>query len=774
MATLRAIATRFVIAGVTHAVRETTRLGRAIETFARSAGRAIGTFSAGAGRHIASVTKALAKISFKGMLVGGKLAFAGLGAAALGAAAKFGVISAKAKSVTDEITDYLRKIETLSKTTGESVSDIAALNYTADLNGGDADELLPTLGTIADSFGEIRRSIEDADAAYAKTGTWTKRGLIAAIRTGDSNAASGIIASAVAAREGSMTGIQDRQAGIYADIQKTARGGKDWRRAINAGMSERDVSAYMSRRRLALVAEYKSLEEAKKRVEDGMGPAGEALRRLEEVGLDMDKALKGGVDTLYALADALDRIPDSNEKLGIAQQLFGEDAGAKNLALLQGGRAAIERNRREMERYGAMPTEEDTARGADLKKSEGRRSMALQGVKLELHRGIAPLMEEANDQLAEWLVRNRTAITSMVQETFLAARTIFYDVLKFLEGNTDYESAFFAKAAAVFKFARKVVVAITVIAAEAMTEVGEILSGADSNWAWLNHVRDAFLWIKALAIDAFAVITGSGQAVNFEWLNTARTMFDDFMKHLKAAWEMFRKVLDGIHAAVKPVLSFFNTDLTTAVLFVAMLKFSGILKAIALAGSGLLGIFRPALTGIGAAAMAAATKIGLIGAAFTAAYVGSQMVAGFLADQFVKREEAIQDKIAELMKVRDQAYIEDKYSKIKDPEQRRRFQKGLGFNYYSGKLASEQRDEDIALFNSGQVRVIGRDYDKPMTDEEKARAGAMHRALQERQGAGKIFNVNLSLGGKTTSMFGAGDPAVVAELERLERAGGNY
>lgn len=774
MATLRSIATRFVITGVTHLARETTRIGRLFASAASTAGTAIASFSRASVRHIGTVTRALAGISFRGLTLGGKLAFGGLAAAAVGAATKIGLISVAAKKMTDEISEYLRRLDTLAKTTGESVGDIAALSYTADLNGGDADELLPTLGTIADSFGEIRRSIEDADAAYAKTKDWTAKGLIAAITTGDSNAASGIISAAVAAREGSMTGIQDRQAGIYSDIQKTARGGKDWRRAIDAGISERDVSNFMSRRRLALVAEYKSLEEAKKRVEDGMGPAGEALRRLEEVGLDMDKALKGGVDTLYALADALDRIPDSNEKLGIAQQLFGEDAGAKNLALLQGGRAAIEKNRREMERYGALPTEEDAARGAALKKSETRRGMAFQGLELEVHRGLSPLMEETNNELAEWLARNRTTIAGMIQETFVAVRTVFYDVLKFIEGNTDYESAIFKKGAAILKWSRKVIVAISEIASAAMTEVGNILSGADSNWAWLNNVRDAFLWIKALAIDAFAVITGSGQAVNFEWLNTARAMFDDFMKHLREAWDMFRKVLDGIHTAVKPVLSFFNTDILTATLFVGMLKFTGILSGLAILGRGLLGIFRPALSGIGSLAALMAGKVGLIGTAFVAAYAASQMVAGYLADKFVERETAVQDKIAELMKVRDQAYIEDKYSKIKDPEQRRRFQKGLGFNYYSGKLASEQRDEDIALFNSGQVRVIGRDYDKPMTDEEKARAGAMHRALQERQGAGKIFNVNLSLGGKTTSMFGAGDPAVVAELERLERAGGNY
>ncbi|CAN7330209.1 hypothetical protein [Neorhizobium tomejilense] len=775
MATIRQIATRFTVAGLGHVHTATTRFGELVSNGARTAGTAIRNFSSGSVRHIGTVSKAIARVSFKAMLTGGKLAFVGLGTAAVGAAAKIGLISLAAKKATDEMADYLRKLDTLSKQSGESVENIATLRFAAEQNGGDPDELLPTLGTIADQFGEIRKSIEDADAAYNKTSNWSKIGLIAAIKTGDADAASEIISAADAARTGSLTGISDRQAKILQDVQATARGGTVWNRGIASGMSERDLDAAMSRRRLALVTEYKSLEEARKKVEDGFGPTGEALRELEDVGLDMDMALKGGVDTLYALADALDKIPDSNRKLGIAQQLFGEDAGAKNLALLEGGRAAIDRYRRGMEDVSALPTKEDTERGTSLKRSEGRRDMALQGVKLDINRGLSPLMEETNDQLAGWLSRNRTTIAKMVQETFVAVRTVFYDVLKFIEGNDDYQSALFKKGADILKWSRQVIVAVSSIASTTMLEVQKVLSGVDSDWGWLNRVRDAFGWIKALAVDAFSVVTG-GQAVNFGWMNEAKAAFTDFMKHVREAWAMFRSVLDGIHAAIKPVLDLFGKDITTAVLFLAMLRFTGILKGVALLGRGLLGIFTPALAGIGTAAAAAAGSVGLITAGFAAAYVASQKLVGYMADQIVEGESKIQDLIAARAKLEDAAYLEKKFASLPDSESKRRFQKyNLGKGYYSGvKLESDQRREDIASYNAGKVQIISSEYGKEATDDEKALAGRWQRGAQERQGVGKVFNVNLSLGGKSAKLSGEGDDGFVAELERMGRSGGNY
>lgn len=774
MAGIREIATRFTLQGLAQIRTTTQRIRDLVVDAARRAGDSVKGFAGTSVRHIGTVTKAVAGISFKGLVAGSKLAFLGIGTAAAASAAKIGLISLAAKKATDEMSEYLRKLDTLSKQTGESVSDIATLQFAAGQNGGDPDELLPTLGTIADQFGAVRKSIEDADAAYGKTGSWTRRGLIAAIRTGDANAASEIISSAAAARTGSLTGIADRQAGIYRDIQATARGGAAWNRGLEAGMSERDLDAYMSRRRLALVAEYKSLEEAKNRVEEGFGPTGEALRELEEVGLDMDAALKGGVDTLYALADALDKIPDSNRKLGIAQQLFGEDAGAKNLALLEGGRAAIDRYRREMESFGAVPTQEDGERGTSLKRSEGRRYMAFQGVKLEVNRGLSPLMEETNDQLAGWLSRNRMTIAQMIQETFIAVRTVFYDILKFIEGNTDYESAIFKKGAVILAWSRKVIVAVSQIASVTFGEISKILSGMDSDWAWLNRIRDAFLLIKSFAVDAYSVITG-GNAADFDWLNTARDYVVDFFEHLKEAWGMFKKVLDGIHAAIKPVLDFFGKDILTAALFLGMLRFSGILKVITTGVSGLIGLagrllpaFTPAFAGIGAAAAAVATKVGLIGAAFLAAWKAGEWIGGKLAEPFVEAENKIQDTIAATMKARDQAYLRDKLAKA-SLDERIGILQNMGINTYGRKTRAQEAAETKAAADKyrSQYIIVGRDNP---SDADVVRGG---RALDRHPG--KTFNVNLSLGGKSGTLYGGPESeSLVSELERASRMGGNY
>lgn len=767
MAGIREIATRFTVQGYRQFRTTTTRVGTVVADTMRRAGDSVKSFASTSVRHITTVSKAVAGISFRALATSSKGALVGIGAAATVAAAKIGLVSLAAKSAAEETAEYLRKLDTLSKQTGESVGDIATLRFAAEQNGGDPDELLPTLGTIADSFGEIRQSIEDADEAYAKTSAWTRKGILASFRLRDGASAQGFIDEAAAARMGSLKGIEDRKAAIDSEIRATGRGGRAYQHAIRSGLSARETDAAMSARRLALVREFKELTAAEDQIKEGFGPAGKALEELKEVGLDMDRALKGGVDTLYALADALEKIPDSTHKLRLAQQLFGGDAGAKNLALLQGGRSAIDRYRAEMDSYGATPTKEDAERGTRLKQSEGRRGMALWGVKLAVGREVTPLMEETNDQLAAWLSRNRDMIADTIKTTFIAVRTVFYDVLKFLEGNTDYESAIFKKGAAILAWSRKMIVAISAIASTTFAEVGKILSGMDSNWEWLNRVRDAFVWIKKLAGDTFAVLTGK-DAKDFLWLNDLRDGARAFFTSLKEAWGMFKTVLDGIHAAIKPVLDLFGVNILTAALFLGMLRFSKILDGIVLLGRGLLGIFTPALAGIGGAAAASAKQIALIGTALLAAWKTGEWIGEKLAEPIKARANRTQETIAATMRAKDQAYLDKKFAGM-SAEQKRRYQKMLGYKYYTGKLESEQREEDIATFNKGGYSIIKPDGSEP-TDDDKARSVRMWRD----RNAGRVFNVNLSLGGKSATLFGQGDDAFVSELERNSRAGGNY
>ena len=759
MAAIREIATRWTLQGLAQVRTTTRRIRDLVADAARRAGDSVKGFASASVRHIGTVTKAAAGLTFKGLVRGSQLAFKGIGLAAVASAAKIGLISLAAKKATDEMAEYLRKLDTLSKQTGENVEDVATLRFAAEQNGGDPDELLPTLGTIADTFGEIRKSIEEADEAYEKTTSWSKRGMLAAFRTGSADTAQRLLDEAVTARLASLKGIENRKAAIDSLVRQTGRGGRLYENARRSGLSDRDTEVAMSRRRLALVREFKELMAAEEAIRDGFGPAGEALEELKEVGLDMDRALRGGTDTLYALADALEKIPDSNRKLGIAQQLFGGDAGAKNLALLEGGTAAIDRYRREMDSFGAVPTKEDAERGTNLKQSEGRRDMALQGVKLEVNRGLSPLMEETNDQLAGWLSRNRMVIAQMVQETFIAVRTVFYDILKFIEGNTDYESAIFKKGAAILAWSRKVIVAISEIASVTFGEVGKILSGLDSDWEWLNRVRDAFVWIKTLAEDAFSVLTGK-DAKDFLWLNDLRDGVRTFFASLKEAWGMFKNVLDGIHAAIKPVLDFFGKDILTAALFLGMLRFSGILGGIVAMGRGLLGIFTPALAGIGTAAALAAGKVALIAAAFIAAWKAGEWIGGKLAEPIVARATKTQETIAETMRLRDQAFMRDKLAKA-GLDERIGILQNMGVNTYGRKTKAQERAEMEAWAAKTPSRgfIIKPDGSEPTLEEQ-------YRSAQRWKG--RTTRLEVSLGGKVGTFFGG--PETESFLDSAERA----
>ncbi|QND41823.1 hypothetical protein HB770_04075 [Rhizobium leguminosarum bv. viciae] len=414
------------------------------------------------------------------------------------------------------------------------------------------------------------------------------------------------------------------------------------------------------------------------------------------------------------------------------------------MPVLLKGRAGIARYQAEKERYGGVETQADGERSTKLKRAELRRNDAIDGLKLSVAREISPLLEETNNQFAEWLAKNRLRIAQYVKETFVAVRAVLYDIGKLFEGKTDFDTALFKKGSAVIEWAKTTFASmkdfVIAVGGEIYTQFSKIFSGMDSDWAWLNKVRDAFLSIKSFASDAFAVLTG-GKAEDYTWLNDLAAGAKDFFAHLQEAWGMFRKVLDTLHSAIKPILSFFGTDVLTAALFVGMLRFSGILGGILAAGRGLLGVFGPALAGVGTAAAAAAGRVALIAGVLLGAWKLGEAIGNKLAEPIRERGEKRLETIAERMKLEDEVRFREKL-KTATPDEKIAMLNGRGYN--TGQITEyrrkKERDEYLKNF---QGVVIGGDGDP----DAQYRAAKMWEGRQ-----GSTFGtLNFSAGGKTVS-----------------------
>jgi hypothetical protein len=447
---------------------------------------------------------------------------------------------------------------------GMTVEEIQTLRGVFERQGVEADEVLPALADIGNEFKNIKDQIEAADKAYADTKGWNFRQFQAGLMgAGDALAAN------FEAGSGSFSGITDQKAIIEQRLRATREGEDVLRRE--------------------LVTSYKKLQADEEALKKSLGQQGEALFTLrDQGGLDIDKAIGGGMDGLYALSDAFKAVQDPATKLRVSMQLFGEDAGAKMVTVLDAGRKGIEDYRKEMARFGGTMTKTDAKLFADFKENSQRMMMAFKGVRLELARGILPLIMDSQAQLTEWLIQNRTWIAESMKTAFVQVRAFLLDIIDIWRGKRgDFRTGWLNSVGVYLLYAID-------LAGQLRDQLGLIFSGADSDWEWLNTVRDGFIAVKKFATDAFKVLTG-GQAETYKWLNTAKQKFDEFVvvlqnfwAKLQEAWQIFYGILEKVHAAFTSVLGLFSDiDPTVALMVLGFLKLSGFLT-LAVGGFGLL------------------------------------------------------------------------------------------------------------------------------------------------------------------------------------------
>jgi hypothetical protein len=621
------------------------------------------------GKSLKDLSKATAKVSFKSLEKGAKASFAAIGLAAAAATAKVIGLTAAAVKMTESSSDDLAALNQQSKETGVGIADLTTLRNISKSHGKGPDDLFSSLQNVAGSVREIERGLSNSGDAVVRARRFLQLSLPIAARAGDADTINTLIGQSQAAGNTNLEAVQWRMQRLEQRIRSIQSGpisGRLYQANVRNATDQVGLAA-MQRAQLQmispLIAEFQELTEVAKGLRESMGPAGRALEDLKDVGLDAQKVIGGGTGALLEIAGALEKIDDKAKKTEIVRGLFGDTAA---LPVLLEGRAGIARYQAEKERYGGVETQADGERSTRLKRAELRRNDAIDGLKLPVAREVSPLLEETNNQFAEWLAKNRERIATYVKETFVAVRAVLYDIGKLFEGRTDFDTALFKKGAAVIEWTKTTFATVkefvVSVGGEIYTQLTKIFSGMDSDWMWLNKVRDAFLAIKSFARDAFAVLTG-GKADDYTWLNDLAASAKNFFAHLQEAWGMFRKVLDTIHAAIKPILSFFGTDVLTAALFIGMLRFSGILGGILAAGRGLLGIFGPALAGVGGAAAAAAGQVALIAAALMGAWKLGEYIGGKLGQPIIDQHEKTNNMIAAAMKAQDEARFIERYKK---------------------------------------------------------------------------------------------------------------
>jgi len=553
----------------------------------------------------ASVT--VGRVGFGGLQKSAQTAFKGITVGAASAVAALAGVSAAAIKMSRDTSAEWDKISKQSRALGVSPEDLSVLGFAGAQEGVPGDEIVKGLAKIGNEFLGIRQKITEADDAFSSFRDNARKEGLLSYRMGDVQGLTSAGEAVGQARMSSLAGVQERQATLRDYI---ARAQPYENRNIQT-----QHFVHGLRRELA------ELEKAEVSIKRSFGPVGEALFGLEKYGLDVEKASKGGMEGLLALSDAMRRVEDPTQRLRFAIQLFGEDAGAKMVPLLEGGRSAIEDYRRELERLGGVVTSKDAQIGAAYSTASENFSRSIAGVRLAVAREVLPLLTESTDAMTEFLVRYRERIADVFKAGFVYVRNFITDIVDAFNGKrsgfkTGWLDVLFDK----LKTARAFI-------SDMYNEVRKLWSGENSRFEWLNKIRDGIQTAIKFVKDLYAILRGQS-ASEFKWLNDIRDQAKAFGADFTAALEMVKGVLSAIHALLEPIANLFGTNVTTMLLFVGMAKFIGLFGA-ATTAVGVLGKAIGALFAMGGGGALAKGIAGIATAAGATSAVGG--VAGGVA-----------------------------------------------------------------------------------------------------------------------------------------------
>ncbi|GMB82778.1 hypothetical protein NN6n1_35610 [Shinella zoogloeoides] len=769
MATTPEIKTRFTIDGMRQAVTGLRGFARTVSQVLSSAGRGgdplkstkkglsgatKGTKDLSKGLKNAkkdtdSLTKSVLKLGAKGTWGGVKLGAGGAALAIGGVKAKMTALSTAALKAAKDSAAALKSISIDAQRIGGSTSDVAVLGYAADLTGTDRDELITQISTLSNEFLTLRENIGKSYDAYSEflDSTAMQAGLAFKIggKAGFGQVVGGFVDENLEAMKASLIDAEWRIAQLDAEANSIG---------IRPTVVKAGDDVIGSARRLSAQYERQQLAEAVDAFKSAQSTQAQALFELEKYGIDLDRAAQGGVEGLLEISDAFQRIQDPSQKARVAMRLFGEDAGVRLIPLLNGGRKAIDEYRKTLENSGAIATRQDIVNAEDYSRAILNLKTATSGAQMTIGRALTPDLTKASQELTAWLIKSREEIAKAAVEAFRDTRVFAEDAVSLFGGNTDG-----IKTPWLDSVVQKTL-ALRAVWADVRKQVGLLWEGKNSDYAWINAIRDGLISIKDFAVDAWKVVSG-GDAVDFTWLNTARDYVVSFATRFQDAFGMLKDLVASLGEFFKPVLDYLGKDIMTVGLFLGMTRMIGLFSALT-AGAGLLfkalgGVFslagaavgavgglaggavgaagataaglRVALAGVGTALGGLTSAALLLGTTLAGAFLlGQQAAKLFMADTMAAYDKVIEGQAA-VIRANDEKYMREYLGRRDETSRDRRTaywkSQGILQGGWQGKSAAERnlenaQNSDIRIF--GQARYSGADAAARYKEDEETAA----------------------------------------------------
>lgn len=716
------------------------------------------------------------RVGFGGLQKSASTAFKGITIGAASAVVALASVSAAAIKMSRDTASEWDKLSKQSRSLGVSPEDLSVLGYAGAGEGVPGDEIVKGLAKIGSEFLGIRQQITAANDEFTALKANARKDATLSLRMGNVDGLKMAGEAVGQARMSSLAGVQERQATLRSYIQRAAP------------YENRNVrtQAFVHELRKQLA----ELEKAEAALKKSFGPVGEALFGLEKYGLDVEKASKGGMEGLLALSDAMQKVEDPTQRLRFAIQLFGEDAGAKMVPLLEGGRTAIEAYRKELERLGGVVSKKDTQIGEAYEASAENFRRSLGGIRMAVAREVLPLLTESTDAITEFMVRYRTQIAGLLKAGFVYARNLISDIISVFQGKrTGFKTPWLDTLFDKLKSARAFI-------GDMYSELKKLWDGENSRFEWLNAIRDGIQTAIKFVKDLYAVLRGQ-DAAEFKWLNDLRDQAKAFGVDFMAALEVVKSVLSYIKSLLEPLASFLNMDVTTMLLVIGMLKFIGVIgaatTAIGLLSKAVGGLFAMGgggalAKGIGAIATAAggASLAGGAGAAAGAAglslgakagVLGVAAVGGGIAGTYLGKKayeltgmqaaaDARFQKNAENWKILNDANFASNYAKWSKARQGN-FQRSQGINTKMG-MSLEERNP---LAMPGGLLDVWTSAGHRPPDPKKYMADPNFRPIPARE----TIDINLSANGKQLGQVWA-DPLNARKIKQgiysMQQSGG--
>lgn len=723
-----------------------------------------------------SASLSVGKVGFGGLKTGADAAFKTISIGAASAVAALATVSAAAIKMSKDTATEWDKLSKQSRALGVSPEDLSVLGFAGAGEGVPGDEIVKGLAKIGNEFLGIQQKISEANDEFSAFKTNARKDAIFSLRAGDIGGLTSASDAVGQARMSSLSGIQERKGQLENYIA----------RATPYENSNLQTQQFVHGLRQQLA----ELEKAERTLKKSFGPVGEALFGLEKYGLDVEKASKGGMEGLLALSDAMQKVDDPTQRLRFAIQLFGEDAGAKMVPLLEGGRTAIEAYRKELERLGGVVTKRDTQIGEAYEASAENFRRSIAGVKMAVAREVLPLLTESTDAMTEFMVRYRERIAGILKDGFVYARNLVSDIIGIFQGQragfkTPWLDTIFEKLEKARAFL-----------SDMYGELRKLWDGEDSRFEWLNKIRDGIQEAIKFVKDLYAVLTGQ-DASEFKWLNDLRDQAKAFGADFMAALEMVKTVLSAIHTMLEPVAALFGTDVTTMLLFVGMMKFIGLFGLAATAAGQLMkvlgalfamsggGALAKSITGIATAAtgasavggvgsVAGAGAAGALGLGAKAGILGAAVVGGGALGWYGGKkayewsgwkasDDARQSQV--------QSDLTKKYNADFDKAFARYDRKRQGDWYRSQGINTQMGLEDAHLLPGGAVNIWGENLSE--SDRRFIKEDAEYN--KNSKGSTETVNVNLTLNDRSLGTLQA-DPLTARKMNQtlyaMQRNGG--